>query len=159
MVEGATSEVPEALRPASVAGSGMVVREGSVTVDPEEPTAATIILIDDDIFMRKAWMGRVHDARVLAYRGPAEFWAVYGVEGAVWPSIGAIITDFHFGPDEEETLPRFLHGLRAAGYQGPIVLSSDTVEGDSVADWIDLRIDKRPLAWRELQALLEEARS
>lgn len=125
----------------------------------EEPARrerqALLVVVDDEIFMRKAWTSGVPDASVLAYRGPSEFWASRPGSGIDWGAIDCIITDYHFGPDEREPVEEFLRKLKDSEYGGPVVLSSDTVAVEAISDLIDLRIDKRPIPWRELRGMLE----
>ncbi len=115
-----------------------------------------LIVVDDEVFMRKAWADRVQDARVLTYRGPSDFWAHHPSNGVDWPDIDGIITDYHFAAGEPESLEEFILRLREAGYAGPIILSSDTIETETIAGLINARIEKRPVAWREIRERLEE---
>jgi len=148
---------PESGRGGERTGAGAVGegRDPATPFPPPAPRQPILVIVDDEVFMRKAWADRVQDARVLAYRGPGEFWSGREASGLGWSDLDCIITDYHFGAGEAEPVEEFVRKLRSAGYAGPILLSSDTAEASSIAGLIDGRIDKRPIPWREIRERLE----
>ncbi len=141
-------------------------RESRPAADEAEVEAAAetagalplLIVVDDDIFMRKAWAKRVQDAEVRTFRGPTEFWSMHGDANLDWSRIQCIITDYHFGAGEPEPIEDFVPRLRAASYRGPVILSSDAASSESLASLTDGRIEKRPIPWSEIRRRLEETK-
>ena len=135
--------------------------EAPIELPVEEPVAEArplLVVVDDDVFMRKAWVRRVPDARVLAYRGPREFWLNHPADGADLANIDCLITDYHFGAGEAEPVEEFLRKLRATAYRGPVILCSDNCDPTLLTGWIDARMEKRPIPWREIRDMLERLR-
>lgn len=134
--------------------------------EPEAPAAAPVeeqrpllVVIDDDVFMRKAWTRRVPDARVLAYRGPQEFWTHHPADDASLANIDCLITDYHFGAGEVEPVEEFLRKLKATAYRGPVILCSDNRDPALLAGLIEGRMEKRPIPWREIRDMLGRIRA
>jgi signal transduction histidine kinase/DNA-binding NarL/FixJ family response regulator len=118
-----------------------------------------IVVVDDDIFMRRAWVRRVPDARVLAYRGPLEFWSNHPADDTDMANIDCLVTDYHFGAGETEPVEEFLRKLKATAYEGPVILCSDNCDSTVLAGLIDARMEKRPIPWREIRDMLERLRA
>jgi signal transduction histidine kinase/CheY-like chemotaxis protein len=125
---------------------------------PDGEHRPLIVVVDDDVFMRKAWVRRVPDARVLTYRGPMEFWSNHPAEDAGLARIDCLITDYHFGAGETEPAEEFLQKLKTTAYRGPVILCSDSCDPTLLSGLIDARMEKRPIPWRDIREMLARLR-
>jgi hypothetical protein len=111
-----------------------------------------IAVVDDNVFILEAWQQLVKDAIVTTFTSPSAFLAQADADPDWLARLGCIVTDLHFGTEEDGV---FLAQEVARRRAVPVLLSSDSLPGAGSPDAaFSARIPKEPLSWVELQATL-----
>ena len=102
-----------------------------------------LAIVEDDPFIREAWLDADVGIAVRTFACPREFWAALAEEPALLDDLVAVVTDHHFVNDQELGL-EFAGRLRGR-FTRPILLASDGeyTEGQLVV--VDRRVAKTPV--------------
>lgn len=91
------------------------------------------IVVDDDAFIRYAWTDLSSLKNVITFKSPEHFWTEVRKEPLLLRETRGIVTDFYFEKNSRVNGIDFAKSLRAAGYKGRILLSSDSEIGQTIS--------------------------
>ncbi len=134
----------------------------SISPDRRETSRIRVAFVDDSGGILMSWrraLGR--DVEVLCFRSPAEFWRAAAATPADGVSLAdafsVVVTDYRFDEGGKDGAA-FARELRTRAPNLPIVLcSSGVFTRAELACTVDLVIEKTPMSWPQLEALLARA--
>jgi len=111
----------------------------------------TIVLIDDENYIHKMWEDKLLDANFLSFSHPEYFIEECIDRNNIIKNISIIIIDYYFDNFGYNIKSDFVRLLKNEGYDGLIILSSNSIIQDKETLQIfDFVIKKKPYSFKEL---------
>ena len=141
---------------------GMIGRmaDGSPASVSRKDDRPLVVVIDDDIFIREAWVGSLDAAEVFAFGDSQGFWGWFYQNPERVNKIYALILDLHLGADDGLDVARALKDYFSQNSSGrrdvfPILLCTEAHDFVQTQSLVAKVIPKDPLTFGELKDLLE----
>ena len=141
---------------------GMIGRidNGPVDLVQADGNLPLVVILDDDIFIREAWVSTLHSTDVVAFGSAQEFWGWLYQHPDQVARIYVMILDLHLGAEDGLDVASGLREYFALRYTEqvkmfPIFLCTeahDFVDGRSLVSKV---IPKDPLGFDEIRALVD----
>lgn len=130
-----------------------------------------VVIIEDNELIWNGWKTKMHDANILFFRNPDEFFFYLDEEKiherTILSSIKAIICDFDFGNGINFINSNLIGGIENEedNFNGYFILCTGFNEKikKEIPNWmlnkIDLFFQKRPLEFQEIKAMIKKSKS
>jgi hypothetical protein len=126
----------------------------AVTASPKVINRPTIVIVDDDIFIRESWELFLSEFNLITFDSPEAFILALDRNSSLINTLDAIVVDYDFGNKSDLTGTDLAVILRKKT-SAPIILSTDREKKDILGfERFDLYIDKNILDWHGLEKLL-----
>jgi signal transduction histidine kinase len=155
-VDRVRGELPRSIRELAAARPAVLL----AVAPPQSPALPQIALVDDSRAFLRGWQAVLRESATLVYfRSPDAFWKAAEDDARLVAHLSAVITDYRFD-DSIETGLTFASRLRLTRPDLPLFLSSSGAFSErELHDAVDGVLDKRPIPWPQLQALIAAARN
>jgi signal transduction histidine kinase len=127
--------------------------ERNLLIKADVPTDIIVAVVEDNAFIREAWVSTLKDVNVYSFVDPKSFWAYFNEKKSSVIELTAVITDYHFDTQLETNGEVFSNEIKLIAPELPVLLSSETIESLQEGGGFQ-RIDKLPIKWSELEKII-----
>jgi CheY-like chemotaxis protein len=128
---------------------GQIEPKNHISAESSKPV---VVVIEDDIFMREAWVSTLkNDCIVHMFDGARSFWAAVDKSPTLLTTTSIIVTDYYFD-GEDQTGSDVAAQLKMRS-SCPLVLCSNGQFPDDEMALFTARIEKEPVTWAVLKRL------
>lgn len=114
-----------------------------------------VVLIDDEDYVANMWKDKLLDAKLLSFSHPEYFIEECIDKNNIIKNISIIIVDYYFDKFGYSVKSDFINLLKNEGFEGLIILSSNTIiKDEEIIKNFDFIIKKKAYSFKELVEIL-----